>query len=96
MWRKTVHSQFYATFFGHSAVLSVPAVLLRQLPICWRLRKRLKCPLFLVQEGPKNSSGVWGDAPPENLLNLLGMHHRVRRLSFKPCLLGASMLLWSA
>ena len=29
----TVHSQSYATFFRHSAVLSVPAVLLRKLPI---------------------------------------------------------------
>ena len=64
--------------------------------ICWRLRKRLKCPLFLVREGPKNSRGVRGHAPPENLLNSLGMHRRVRHLSFKPCLLGASMLLWSA
>ena len=30
MWRETVHSQSYATFFRHSAVLSLPAVLLRK------------------------------------------------------------------
>ena len=34
MWRETVHSQSYATFFRHSAVLSLPAVLLRKLAIC--------------------------------------------------------------
>ena len=33
MWRVAVHSQSYATFFPHSAVVSVPAVLLRKLPI---------------------------------------------------------------
>ena len=33
MWREAVHSQSYATFFRHSDVLSVPAVLLRKLPI---------------------------------------------------------------
>ena len=32
MWRETVYSQSYATFFRHSAVLSVPAVLWRKLP----------------------------------------------------------------
>ena len=32
MSRETVHSQSYATFFRHSAVLSLSAVLLRQLP----------------------------------------------------------------
>ena len=31
--------------------------------ICWRLRKRLKCPLFLVREGPKNSRGCGGMLP---------------------------------
>ena len=31
MSRETVHSQSYATFFRHSAVLSLPAVLLRKL-----------------------------------------------------------------
>ena len=58
--------------------------------------KRLKCPLFLVREGPRNSRGVREHAPPENLLNSLEMYRRVRYLSFKPFLLGASMLLWSA
>ena len=29
----------------------------KQWDIYWRLRKRLKCPLFLVREGPKNSRG---------------------------------------
>ena len=33
MWRGTVHSQSYTTLFRHSAVLSVPAVLLRKLRI---------------------------------------------------------------
>ena len=51
--------------------------------ICWRLRRRLKCPLFHVREGPKNSRWVPGHAPPENLLNSQGMHRRVRHLSFK-------------
>ena len=51
--------------------------------ICWRLRRRLKCPLFHVWEGPKNSRRVPGHAPPENLLNSQGMHRRVRHLSFK-------------
>ena len=46
-----------------------------------------------MREELKNSRGVRGHAPPENLLNSLGMHRRVRHLSFKPCLLGASMLL---
>lgn len=32
MQRETLHSQSYATFFCHFAVLSVPAVLLRKLP----------------------------------------------------------------
>ena len=32
MWRETVHSQSFATLFRHSAVLSLPAVLLRKLP----------------------------------------------------------------
>ena len=32
MWRETVHSQSYAPFFCHFAVLSAPAVLLRKLP----------------------------------------------------------------
>jgi len=64
--------------------------------ICWRSRKRLKCPLFLVREGPKNSKGVRGHAPPGNLLNSLEMRRRARYLSFRPFLLGASMLLWSA
>ena len=51
---------------------------------------------FLVLEGPKNSRGLRGHASSENLLNSLGMHSRVRHLSFKPCFLGASMLLRSA
>ena len=32
LWRETVHSQSYATFFRHSAVLSLLAILLRKLP----------------------------------------------------------------
>ena len=32
MWCETVHSQCCTTFFRHSAVLSVPAVLLHKLP----------------------------------------------------------------
>ena len=64
--------------------------------ICWRLCKRQKCTLFLVRVGPKTSRGVRGYAVLENLLNSLRMHCRVRHLSFKPCLLGASMLLLSA
>ena len=32
MCSETVYSQSYATFFRHSAILSVPAVLLRKLP----------------------------------------------------------------
>ena len=51
---------------------------------------------FLVWEGPKDSRALRGHASSENLLNSLGMHRRVRHLSFKPCLLGASMLLRSA
>ena len=33
MLRETVHSQSYATYFRHSAVLSLPAVLLGKFPI---------------------------------------------------------------
>ena len=33
LWRKTVHSQSYSSFFRHSAVLSVPVILLIKLPI---------------------------------------------------------------
>ena len=33
MSRETVHSQSYATFFRHFAVLSLPTVVLRKLPI---------------------------------------------------------------
>ena len=33
MSRETVHSRSYATLFRHSAVLSLPAVLLRKFPI---------------------------------------------------------------
>ena len=32
MLRETVHSQSYATYFRHSAVLSLPAVLLGKFP----------------------------------------------------------------
>lgn len=65
--------------------------------ICWTfIRKRLKCPAFLVREGPKNYKGVRGHAPPENLFKSLEMHRRVRHFSLKPLLLGASMLIWSA
>ena len=32
MWRQSVYSQSYATFFLHSAVLSLPTVLLCKLP----------------------------------------------------------------
>ena len=38
-------------------------------------------------KGQKILEGVRGHAPPENLLNSLGMHCRVRHLSSKPCLL---------
>ena len=93
--RKIGNAQSRPTFFHHSAVLSVPAVLLHKLPICRRLRKRLKCSLFAVWERAKNSRGVWGDAPPENLLNSVEMHRRVCHLSFKPCLLGASIIMVS-
>ena len=31
MWPETVHSQSHTTFFRHSAILSVPAALLRKL-----------------------------------------------------------------
>ena len=39
-----MHSQSYATFFHHSAVLKVPAVLLRELPIIfsWRLEASVR------------------------------------------------------
>ena len=46
-----------------------------------------------MREGLKNYRGVRGHAPPENLLNSLGMNRRVRHLSFKPCLQGAPTLL---
>ena len=51
---------------------------------------------FLCGKGQKITWGVRGHAPSENLLNSLGMHRRVCHLSFKPFLLRASMLLWSA
>ena len=51
---------------------------------------------FLCRKGQKNSRGVRGYALLENLLNSLGMDCRVCHLSFKPCLLGESMLLLSA
>ena len=44
----------------------------------------------------KKFQGGCGYALLENLLNSLGMHCQVCHLSFKPCLLGASMLLLSA
>ena len=34
--------------------------------ICWRSLKRLKCPLFLVQEGPNSSRGCEGMLPRKN------------------------------
>ena len=95
MSRKIGNAQSRATFFRHSAILSVLAVLLHKLPICPRLHKRLKRSLFAVWERAKNSRGVWGDAPPENLLNSLEMHRRVCHFSFKPCLLGASIIMVS-
>ena len=42
LWRETVHSQSYATFFRHSADLSIQAVLLRKLSISER-RLRFVC-----------------------------------------------------
>ena len=44
MWRGTVHPQSYATFFRHSAVLSVPALLLRKLPIIGTRKRQTATP----------------------------------------------------
>ena len=49
MWHGNVHSQSYATFFRHSAVLSDPALLLRKLPIIGtRKGKQLHRPIKLI------------------------------------------------
>ena len=43
-----------------------------------------------MREGPKNSRGVRGHAPSENLLHSLGMHRRVRNFFCygRPCYYG--------
>ena len=48
MWRETVHSQSYTTFFRHSAVLSLPAVLLRE------LASDVRCPVVSSRERREN------------------------------------------
>lgn len=61
--------------------------------ICWTLRKRLKCPAFLVREGPKNSRGYEGMLPRK----IAGNAPSSPSFFFKkPFLLRASMLIWSA
>ena len=54
----------------------------------YKLRKRLKCPLFLVREGPKHSMGVWGACSPGKFVKFAGSEP-----SSPP---RASMLFWSA
>ena len=53
MWCETVHSQSYTTFSRHSAVLSVPAVLLRNISL-----KFLACVLMTGFRGYTNHGGV--------------------------------------
>ena len=48
MWRKIVHSQSCAIFFRHSAVVGVPAFLLRKLPINKIGRPRSGSPVCLI------------------------------------------------
>ena len=45
MWRETEYSQPYVTFFRHSAALSVPAVLLRKLPIIGTRKRQTATPV---------------------------------------------------
>ena len=44
MWHGTVHSQSYATFFRYSAVVSLPAILLRKFPMIGTRKRQTDTP----------------------------------------------------
>ena len=87
MCRKTEYSQSYTTFFGHSAVLSAPAVLLRKFPniLVWRVPANLKFLAWGLMTGLRGYASHGGIIQSRGLLPKVALGYPRYLTSTKPC-----------